>query len=157
MESTPQVKKIKERYKKNPDICIVDFDIPLAIYPIKSVVVKDILEENVPEKYFIPKERSDEIIRIANLKRADRETDLVGEPPEEGDYVKHNHLTQNGKLSDKQSGTITCVDTPHVVCISNSASTGKKSQCNSVYDEGGLSPTLAAGTHGYAMGNILVR
>lgn len=40
--------------------------------------------------------------------------------------------------------------------VSKIINLGGYSQCNSVYDTSGLFPTLSAGTHGYAAGNIAV-
>lgn len=36
-------------------------------------------------------------------------------------------------------------------------STGKKSQCAAIYDTDGIFPTINAGTHGYSMGQVIIK
>ena len=68
---------------------------------------------------------------------ASRVVDIDGIAP----TVKENH------------GTVTAIAEPHIIKVGQASSEG--SQSGMVYSTDGIAPTLIAGCHGYAMGNIL--
>lgn len=70
-------------------------------------------------------------------------------------FIATKFLGRNGKLTSKDCPTIQTGDLPHIIKVYDKASTGKKSQAGTVYDSKGIFPTVSAGTHGYAMGQIL--
>lgn len=99
--------------------------------------LKDMLEESVDEKYYVSNEKTEQLIK--NL---------------DGNVFQNLEPNYTGN-----SNTITTVQKdnyilePKLIKIGQISSKG--SQAGTVYSEDGLSPTLCAGTHGYAIGNIL--
>lgn len=91
--------------------------------------IKDITEKNVDEKYYLPEEVQKRFFK----------------------KYRNQEISNTIRCGGRGSLDRHCWD---LVKVGN-CSQCDKSQAGSVYHEDGISPTLCAGTHGYAMGNIL--
>lgn len=63
----PMVAKLKQRLKDNPKVRLCDFNIPLSNGQ-PTPRLKDILEENVDEKYYLRNEIVQKIVEEADFK-----------------------------------------------------------------------------------------
>ena len=77
-----------------------------------------------------------------------------------GNYMPSNHdasrvVDVNGiaPTVKENHGTVTAIAEPHIIKVGQVSSEG--SQSGMVYSPDGIAPTLIAGCHGYAMGNII--
>lgn len=141
--------------------------------------LKDILEHNVDEKYYLPDERIEKILNSSFMQEKKRiqTTDVCDTllardwkdpkcvPVEEdeikviGNYMPSNHDASRVVDVDgiaptvkENHGTVTAIAEPQVVKVGQASTDG--SQCGTVYSTDDLAPTLTAGCHGYAMGYI---
>jgi DNA (cytosine-5)-methyltransferase 1 len=113
-------------------------------FPIKEPLtkrLKDVLEDEVDEKYFL----SDKII---------------------DGFTKHNdHHNEKGtgfifKPKDEDEIASCLRANPALCATDNTLKVGyinQDTQASAVYDSNGLSQTMTAGTHGYAMGYIQIK
>ena len=142
--------------------------------------LKDILEHNVDEKYYLPDERIEKILNSSFMQEKKRiqTTDVCDTllardwkdpkcvPVEEdeikviGNYMPSNHDASRVVDVDgiaptvkENHGTVTAIAEPQVVKVGQASTDG--SQCGTVYSTDDLAPTLTAGCHGYAMGYIV--
>ena len=150
--------------------------------------LKDMLEQNVNEKYYLPDDRIEKIINSAFMQEKKRiqmtdvcDTLLARDwkdpkcvPVEEEPEVKQignvcptktRDNPNQGRVYDTEglAPALTTmgggnrepmiVEEPQVIKVGQASSDG--SQSGMVYSPDGLFPTLCAGCHGYAMGNIL--
>lgn len=223
--SNKQVESTMKEIRNNPNIRMwVDYKMPETI--TLTTRLKDMLEKNVPEKYYLPDERIEKILNSSFMQEKKRiqmtdvcDTLLARDwkdpkcvPVEEDinpirigglydDEIRHK---QAGSIFDKDSispalttmeggnrqplvideikivgnympsghdasrvvdidgiaptvkenhGTVTAIAEPKVIKVGQASSEG--SQSGMVYSPEGIAPTLIAGCHGYAMGNIL--
>ena len=124
--------------------------------------LKDMLEDNVDEKYYITNQQ---MTKIVNWKAHQKPFERVN-----GNNSICPTLTARG-AGEYHSGMITyspeCEDTTNLndeikemlnkpIKVGNTSPSGR-SQCNDVFDENGIHPTLFAGTHGNCNPSILVR
>ena len=58
----PVAEKMKKRLRNNPDVNLVDFNIPMT-NGLPTPSIKDILEDKVSEKYYLKQETVDKIIK----------------------------------------------------------------------------------------------
>ena len=141
--------------------------------------LKDILEHNVDEKYYLPDERIEKILNSSFMQEKKRiqTTDVCDTllardwkgpkcvPVEEGEIkVIGNYMPSNHDASrvvdvdgiaptvKENHGTVTAIAEPQVVKVGQASTEG--SQCGTVYSTDDLAPTLTAGCYGYAMGYI---
>ena len=223
--SNKQVESTMKEIRNNPNIRMwVDYKMPETI-PL-TLRLKDMLEKNVPEKYYLPDERIEKILNSSFMQEKKRiqmtdvcDTLLARDwkdpkcvPVEEeinpirlgGLYDDDNRHKQAGSIFDKDAispalttmeggnrqplvideikivgnympsghdasrvvdidgiaptvkenhGTVTAIAEPQVIKVGQASSDG--SQSGMVYSPDGIFPTLCAGCHGYAMGNIL--
>lgn len=101
--------------------------------------LKDMLEKQVDEKYYL----SDKMIAgftKHNENHIEKGTGFIWKPKNENDIA--STLRANASLCPTDNTINVGEVTPN-------------SQAGQVYSDEGISPTLTAGTHGYAMGNIL--
>lgn len=108
---------------------------------MRKTLFKDILQDNVEERYFLPKERSDFLLKIASLPGKKRQRILkilkaykktrprrlkkiesillkdIKITVKEGQCIRNMHLTQNGILNTDVAFTITCTEIPHAAVI----------------------------------------
>ena len=150
--------------------------------------LKDILEHNVDEKYYLPDDRIEKILNSSFMQEKKRiqTTDVCDTllardwkdpkcvPVEEPQVkqignvcpTKTRENPNQGRVYDKDgiAPALTTMDggnrepmvieeIPQVVKVGQVSSDG--SQSGTVYSPDGISSTLCAGYHGYAMGNIL--
>ena len=141
--------------------------------------LKDVLENNVDEKYYLPDERIEKILNSTFMQEKKRiqmtdvcDTLLARDwkdpkcvPVEDeikvvGNYMPSNHDASRVVDIDgiaptvkENHGTVTAIAEPQIVKVGQVSSDG--SQSGTVYSPDGIAPTLIAGCHGYAMGNIL--
>lgn len=123
--------------------------------------LKDILEDKVDEKYYLSQYKID---KIAHWNAYQKPFEKV-----QGNNSICPTLTARG-AGEEHSGMITyCNELENTTslqekCLNMLNSTDKvinvgevtpNSQAGQIYSDEGLSPTLMAGTHGYAMGNIM--
>ncbi len=101
--------------------------------------LKDILEEEVEEKYYLSQKMIDGFMEH-NRKHKEKNTGFIWKPKTKKDIA--STLRANGALCPTDN-TI------------NVGEVTKNSQAGQVYSTEGISPTITAGTHGYAMGNIM--
>ncbi len=106
-----------------------------------KVRLKDILEETVEEKYYL-KEKG---LKYINKRLGDY-TQLIKPDTE----VAHCPITTKGNAN--WTGSMVLDDTNKCIKVGQ---TTLNSQAGQVYSSEGLSPTIVAGTHGYAIGNII--
>jgi len=106
-----------------------------------KIRLKDILEEAVEEKYYL-KERG---LKYIN-KRLGNYTQLI----KSDTAVAHCPITALGNAN--WTGNMVLDDTNKCIKVGE---TTPNSQAGQVYSSKGLSPTIVAGTHGYAIGNII--
>lgn len=112
------------------------------IFPSKQELklrLKDMLENKVDEKYYL----SDKMIKgfeEHNTKHSEKGTGFIWKPKNENDIA--STLRSNSALCPTDN-TI------------NVGEVTKNSQAGQVYSDKGVSPTIIAGTHGYAIGNII--
>lgn len=175
------------------DIDDKKFQFPKTI-PLKTRL-KDILEQSVDEKYYLPDDRIDKIL---NAKITTSQEDAQDEIRVVGNYmpsghdasrvvdvegiaptVKENHGTVTAiaepqiiqKFGDRGTSQYSVRDYAHTIPANPMSDRGQMvvepqiikvgqvssdgSQAGMVYSPDGLSPTICAGCHGYAMGNIL--
>lgn len=141
--------------------------------------LKDVLEKNVDEKYYLPDERIEKILNSTFMQEKKRiqmtdvcDTLLARDwkdpkcvPVEDeikvvGNYMPSNHDASRVVDIDgiaptvkENHGTVTAIAEPQIIKVGQVSSEG--SQSGTVYSPSGIAPTLIAGCHGYAMGNIL--
>lgn len=151
--------------------------------------LKDILEKNVDEKYYLPDDRIEKILNsiFVQEKKRIQMTDVcdtllardykdpkcvpIEEEPEVKQIMnvcptKTRDNPNQGRVYDVNgiAPTLTKMDggnrepmvieeNPQVIKVGQVSSEG--SQAGMVYAPEGIAPTLCAGCHGYAMGNIL--
>ena len=153
-----------------------------------TIRLKDILEKNVDEKYYLPDDRIEKILNSTFMQEKKRiqMTDVCDtllardwkDPkcvPVDGENINSamtddikvigNYMPSNHDASrvvdiegvaptvKENHGTVTAIAEPQVVKVGQVSSEG--SQAGMVYSPDGLAPTLCAGCHGYAMGNII--
>lgn len=182
------ISTMKEIREKHPNIKIwEDFTFPETI-PL-TTRLKDILEHNVDEKYYLPDDRIEKILNSSFMQEKKRiqTTDVCDTlltrdwkdpkcvPIEEEPQVKQignvcptktRENPNQGRVYDKDgiAPALTTMEggnrepmvieeIPQVIKVGQVSSDG--SQSGTVYSPDGISPTLCAGCHGYAMGNIL--
>ena len=121
--------------------------------------LKDVLENNVDEKYYLPDDRIEKILNSTFMKEKVKKqtTDEINVI---GNYMPSNHDASRVVDIDgiaptvkENHGTVTAIAEPQIIKVGQSSSDG--SQSGMVYSPDGIAPTLIAGCHGYAMGNIL--
>ena len=223
--SNKQVESTMKEIRNNPNIRMwVDYKMPETI-PL-TTRLKDMLEKNVPEKYYLPDERIEKIlnssfmqekkriqmtdvcdtllardwkdpkcvpieedtspIRIGNIygenfgtgyagnvwdkdgisptlqtaQGGNRQPLVIDEIKIVGNYMPSGHDASRVVDIDgiaptvkENHGTVTAIAEPQVIKVGQASSDG--SQSGMVYSPNGIFPTLCAGCHGYAMGNIL--
>lgn len=66
MKRTPMVLKLKTRLLDNPKVNIVDHNIPLT-NGLPTPKLKDVLESEVDEKYYLQNETIERIIKESNF------------------------------------------------------------------------------------------
>ncbi len=171
--------------------------------------LKDVLEKNVDEKYYLPDDRIEKILNttfmqekkqqyipieeepevkqlmnimptktrdnpnqgrvydvngiaptLTKMDGGNREPMVIDEIKVVGNYMPSNHDASRVVDIDgiaptvkENHGTVTAIAEPQVVKVGQVSSDG--SQAGMVYAPDGIFPTLCAGCHGYAMGNIL--
>lgn len=103
--------------------------------------LKDVLEENVPEKYYLSQKMIDGFISSSE-KHKEKGNNFQWKP-KTGDDIA-NCLRANGALNS--------TDNSIVVGFIN-----QKTQSSKVFDPAGTSPSICAGTHGYANGYVKVK
>lgn len=120
--------------------------------------LKDVLESSIPEKYYLPDERIERILNSAFMK--DKQKNVNDEIKVIGNYMPSNHDASRvvdiegiAPTVKENHGTVTAIAEPQVIKVGQTSSEG--SQSGTVYSPDGIFPTLCAGCHGYAMGNIL--
>lgn len=120
--------------------------------------LKDVLESSIPEKYYLPDERIERILNSAFMK--DKQKNVTDEIKVIGNYMPSNHDASRvvdiegiAPTVKENHGTVTAIAEPQVIKVGQASSEG--SQSGTVYSPDGIFPTLCAGCHGYAMGNIL--
>lgn len=188
------------------DIDTKSFIFPETI-PLKTRL-KDMLEKNVDEKYYLPDDRIEKILNSSfmkekklkcSLKEEDAAPIRIGNIYDEnygtgyagnvwdtdgvsptlqtaqggnrmplvldeirviGNYMPSNHDASRVVDIDgiaptvkENHGTVTAIAEPQIIKVGQVSSEG--SQSGMVYSPDGIAPTLIAGCHGYAMGNIL--
>lgn len=122
-----------------------DIDRENFVFPEKEklhIRLKDILEKEVDEKYYL----KDKGIKYVN-KRIGNYTQIIKEDTE----IAHCPITALGNTN--WTGNMV-LDNETNKCIKVGETT-PNSQAGQVYSAEGLSPTIIAGTHGYAIGNII--
>lgn len=137
------------------------YDFPQPI-PLKKKL-KDYLEDNVDEKYYINNEKADKLIKqlIDNgtlpQHNLDRQTDRQTDNP--SDRTAGNPTEQ--RLEVNMQGTSNCltsVQKDNLLLENNIQKVGQissnGSQCGTVISDNGISANLVAGTHGYANSHI---
>lgn len=137
------------------------YDFPQPI-PLKKKL-KDYLEDNVDEKYYINNEKADKPIKqlIDNgtlpQHNLDRQTDRQTDNP--SDRTAGNPTEQ--RLEVNMQGTSNCltsVQKDNLLLENNIQKVGQissnGSQCGTVISDNGISANLVAGTHGYANSHI---
>ena len=203
--SNKQVENTMKEIRNNPNIRMwVDYQMPETI-PL-TIRLKDTLEKNVPEKYYLPDERIEKIlnssfmqakkqilteddavpVRIGNIygenfgtgyagnvwdkegiaptlqtaQGGNRQPLVIDEIKVVGNYMPSNHDASRVVDIDgiaptvkENHGTVTAIAEPQIIKVGQVSSEG--SQSGMVYSPDGIAPTLIAGCHGYAMGNIL--
>ena len=143
--------------------------------------LKDVLEKNVDEKYYLPDDRIDKILNSTFIQEKKRiqtkdicDTLLARDWKDPkcvqvedvikiiGNYMPSNHDASRVVDIDgiaptvkENHGTVTAIAEPNIIKVGQASSEG--SQSGVVYHPDGLAPTLIAGCHGYAMGNIIVQ
>lgn len=137
------------------DIDDKKFQFPKSI-PLKTRL-KDILEQNVDEKHYLPDDRIDKIL---NAKITASQENVQDEIRVVGNYMPSGHDASRvvdvegiAPTVKENHGTVTAIAEPQIIKVGQVSSDG--SQAGTVYSPDGLSPTICAGCHGYAMGNIL--
>ena len=118
--------------------------------------LKDILETNVAEKYYLPDERIEKILNSSFMMDRKKNTNDINVI---GNYMPSGHDASRVVGIDgvapcvkENHGTVTAIAEPQVERVGQASNEG--SQCGTVYSTDGLAPTLIAGCHGYAMGYI---
>jgi len=101
--------------------------------------LKDVLEKDVEEKYYLSSKMINGFLKH-NEKHIAKGTGFVWKPKNEEEIA--NTIRANAALCPTDN-TI------------NVGEVTKNSQAGQVYSSRGISPTIIAGTHGYAIGNIL--
>ena len=131
------------------------FQFPKSI-PLKTRL-KDVLEQNVDEKYYLPDDR---INKILNAKITASQESVQDEIRVVGNYMPSGHDASRvvdvegiAPTVKENHGTVTAIAEPQIIKVGQVSSDG--SQAGMVYSPDGLSPTICAGCHGYAIGNIL--
>lgn len=109
-------------------------------FPLKKRL-KDVLEKNVDEKYFLSDKMIEGLIKSSE-KHKDKGTGFTWVPKSKEDIA--NCLRANSSLSK--------TDNALKVGYIN-----QDTQASQVYCENGTSPTLSAGTHGYAQGYVQIK
>lgn len=116
--------------------------------------LKDMLDDVVDEKYYLS---SDKLTSISGWKAQQRPLTQVL-----GNESICRTLTARG-AGEEHSGMILyddefeeTTDVERMIKVGNTTPS-RKSQCNDVYDENGVHPTLCAGTHGNCNSSVLVR
>lgn len=115
------------------------FTWPKPFHLVKRL--KDVLEENVNEKYYLSKKMIDGLVKSSE-KHKEKGTGFQWKPKQKYDIA--NCLRANAALC-KTDNTI------KIVYIN------QDTQASTVFSENGTSPTLSAGTHGYAQGYVKVK
>ncbi len=133
------------------DVDIYNFTFPETI-PLK-LRLKDVLEKNVDEKHYLPDERIEKILKSATMQKKENEPQIIQKFGDRGtsqysirDYA---HTIPANPMSDRGQMVIE----PKLIKVGQVSSEG--SQAGAVYSPEGLAPTICAGCHGYAMGNII--
>ena len=150
--SSKQVENTIKEIKSNPDIKLwAGYKFPETI-PLK-LRLKDILEKNVEEKHYLPDERIEKILKSATMQKKDDEPQIIQKYGDRGtnqysirDYA---HTIPANPMSDRGQMVIE----PQIIKVGQVSNEG--SQAGMVYSPEGLAPTICAGCHGYAMGNII--
>jgi DNA (cytosine-5)-methyltransferase 1 len=106
-----------------------DFTFPAEV-PLEKKL-KDVLEENVDEKYFLSEKMVAGLMSTNHL-----DSDRI-----------NNTIRASGHSSTSKKHSFDVVKVGHI---------NQDTQASAVYSEEGISPTLSAGTHGYAQGYIEV-
>ena len=135
------------------DVDTKEFDFPVGFD--NGLRLKDFLEDEVEEKFYIPQEKVEQL-----LKNIDGKIDLNKQVI--GTCHKRNDLSfatrdrvYNGEL---QSPTLTATmykDAPKILKVGNTTPSGK-SQCNDVFSPDGLYPNICAGVHGNCNPSIVI-
>ena len=97
---------------------------------------------------------------LTKMDGGNREPMVIDEIKVVGNYMPSNHDASRvididgiAPTVKENHGTVTAIAEPQVVKVGQASSDG--SQSGMVYSPDGIFPTLCAGCHGYAMGNIL--
>jgi DNA (cytosine-5)-methyltransferase 1 len=98
--------------------------------------LKDVLQEDVDDKYFLS-EKMLNFVLSTNFQEA-----------------KPIDINKDAAPCVKVGGDVSCFDTNKLKKIGY---INQDTQASAVYDENGLSQTMTAGTHGYAMGYIQIK
>ena len=129
-------------------------------FPLK-LRLKDMLEDIVDEKYYISTDRAtlllQKLIDTNQVKNERVCCDATINDPKVRDISNCIISRYNaGIQNQKQTGLCVVEPSSKVMKVGNTSPSGK-SQCNDVFDENGLHPTLCAGTHGNCNSSVLVR
>ena len=97
---------------------------------------------------------------LTKMDGGNREPMVIDEIKVVGNYMPSNHDASRVVDIDgiaptvkENHGTVTAIAEPQIIKVGQASSEG--SQSGMVYSPEGIAPTLIAGCHGYAMGNIL--
>lgn len=99
---------------------------------------------------------------LTKMDGGNREPMIIDEIKVVGNYMPSNHDASRvvdiegiAPTVKENHGTVTAIAEPQIIKVGQVSSEG--SQSGMVYSTEGIAPTLIAGCHGYAMGNILER
>ena len=117
--------------------------------------LKDILEKNVDEKFYLPDERVSKILtNWETLNKRKTESDSINIV---GNYMPSNHdasrvVDINGVAPTvkENHGTVTAIAEPNIIKVGQLESSFEQS--GRVYDSNGISPTIMSNSHGKTSG-----
>ena len=140
-------------------------------FPIEEILtkrLKDVLEEEVDEKYFL----SEKMVKV--LKHHNNSI-IENDNPEKSTTIHACYFKNGGRyqqylkvtnfegneisntIRNGGKGTMSHKHNWDTIKIEKVGFINQDSQASAVYSENGLSQTMSAGTHGYAMGYIKVK
>ena len=137
-------------------------------FPLK-LRLKDMLEDKVDEKYYLPQEMHDRFLAFPKNRLNNEDLEVIGttapNPYDKEGNIIYDKCTSAWCYSpDKCISTLSARDYKQPkqivesetdkVIVEGNASKNPKSQANQVISKEGVSMTLCSGTHGYAMGYV---
>ena len=108
--------------------------------------LKDVLEDNVDDKYFLSDKMINGFLSKNKIHIEEKNQDGFNWKPKDENQIA-NCLRANGAL---------CA-TDNSIKINKIGFVNQDTQASAIYDDNGISQTMTAGTHGYAMGYIQVK